>query len=130
MIKRWDYRLKILGETWKYSFLSLELYNKLHPDNPESAALTLSDSREMHFCLSDFTDSTARHEMLHAYYNELPVMSANLELDQLEEIMCDIVGRYGPKLIRQANTICKNYLKAKREFNELLREAKNDSKRS
>ena len=78
----------IMGQKWIYRLMSDERYILVHSDDSE--AITVSEKREIHFRMSFIDLSVVRHEVRHAFTNELCLESANLTALQMEEIQCTL----------------------------------------
>jgi hypothetical protein len=70
-----------------------------------AAAYTLPETKEICFNSNELNIRVVRHELGHAYYDSLCVGSANLTVDQSEEIWCDILAERGPEIMRLAKKL-------------------------
>lgn len=89
--------IEILGSRWKVYIQEEELYVRDWGD--ADAAHTLPGSREIWFNEEELTRETVTHELAHAYYAETCVESASLTPIQVEEVLCEMFGKHGNKLL-------------------------------
>lgn len=84
------YKIKIMGTEWQYFLYREEEFNKTHDDCEDSGAITLPGLKQMCFIEEYINIGTIRHEVRHAFTSELCLDSANLDLEQFEEIQCTL----------------------------------------
>jgi hypothetical protein len=95
--------LTILGTRWKYAMLSQDAFARAH--GVDTRGICLSQPRQMLFPEGGVTLGNVRHELLHAYLFSLPTASADLSLDQFEEVVADLLGDHWETMDRQARQI-------------------------
>lgn len=78
----------VFGRKWKAKLYTNKYYTRLHGD--DSHAITVTEQREMHFNRDSFKLKYIRHEVRHAFTNEIPIESAGLDAKQMEEIQCSL----------------------------------------
>jgi len=83
-------KIKILGTEWSYYTLKEVKFEEIHADCPDSGALTLPVSKEMCFMAECLEIGAVRHEVRHAFIAELCLESAELTIDQFEEVQCTL----------------------------------------
>lgn len=91
----------INGDKWYVVVLEEE---EFHQRFGHQAAVTLPDLK----CIfinddEEITKETLRHELCHAWYSAMPLKSAHLTPDQVEEVFCEMIARYGVVLFKQVN---------------------------
>lgn len=103
-----NFILKIRGQDWTVKLLPIDSFYRIYDEG--IAALTNVETKEIIFNPEDLSLSTVIHELTHAYFSASHVISANLNPDQVEEVMCDVIGEFGPEIIRTGRKLTK-YLK-------------------
>lgn len=81
----YKFKINIMGMTW-----TVILFAAFEPEDSGAAAMTLPNKREFHFKLDDIRLGAIRHEVRHAFTNELCLTSADLSCEQMEEIQCSL----------------------------------------
>ncbi|MGL4337294.1 MAG: hypothetical protein ACRCST_10415 [Turicibacter sp.] len=94
--------IQIKGSNWTVKMLTPRKFIKLHKD---WAAMTLPDSKEIHFRTDFFLPHFIRHELLHAFVSETGVENVKMDIDDMEELCCTIVGDFGIDIIKIADYI-------------------------
>jgi hypothetical protein len=82
--------VSVMGAAWTYKLYDEKRFLEIHPDCEDTGAITLPDSKEMHFILGLIDIGTVRHEVRHAFIAELCLDSTELTVDQFEEINCTL----------------------------------------
>ena len=100
-------KIRIQHDLWEVLFFEEEKFVRRFGE--EIGACTLTEDRKLCFHDGDFTKEFIIHELAHAYYSYLCLGSTTLTNDQLEEVWCDLIARFGPTMIRQANSIYKEF---------------------
>lgn len=98
-------KLKIFDSEWKIYLFSEEKYVTEWSD--ADAAHTIPSTHEIYFNEEELDRETVIHELTHAFYAELCTSSASLTGDQVEEVMCDLVGKHGDKILRLGRKLFK-----------------------
>jgi len=101
--------ITIMGQKWKYRLMADDKYMAEHGDDSE--AITVSAKRLMDFRESAIKMGVVRHEVRHAFTNELCLDSADLTASQMEEIQCTLDQTRWESLDRAAKRIFKNLKK-------------------
>lgn len=84
----------IRGQKWTVHLQSNEAFDAQH-DGEDRGATLISD-KAIYFNL-DFLDiKVVRHELVHAYFSTLYVESADLTIEQYEEILAEFLEDYLP----------------------------------
>lgn len=93
-MKQKTFRITVKGAKWKYRLLSKDRFRKYYPDQDveEDPGVTDPEVRIIDFYVKDLTMELIRHEILHAYFSELHLRSADLGQDEFEEICADMVA--------------------------------------
>jgi hypothetical protein len=107
MKKRLGYKLNILNRTWTVYYLTKAIFVKKYSDN--TLATTECDDREIYLRLDKLKIETVAHEIMHAYFEEHSLPTMDLSPDQVEELACDIVAKYGLIIHQQANQVIHAY---------------------
>lgn len=101
--------IKIRGQDWVIKLYTAEAFYNKHEDSV--AALTNAAEKEILFNDEELSLATVIHELTHAYFAASHVISANLTPDQVEEVMCELIGELGPEIVRVGRKLTK-HLKA------------------
>lgn len=109
MSKKKSLKINIKGLEWTVVGQTASAYTRAH--GRDSAAITYLQDRVMYFNLSHFNSEFVRHELGHAYAASCGTTSSSLSADQVEELMCEIIGEHGPELIVLADKIVNFLLK-------------------
>lgn len=108
-LKKKIFKLQIKGLDWTVHGMTNQQYTRSH--GKDSAAITYLQDREMFFNLSHFNTEFVRHELGHAYVASSGTTSSSLTTDQIEELMCEIIGEHGLEIVQQADRIVNFLLK-------------------
>ena len=89
--------LSIRGREWTFMLLSDKQYDKLH--NPDAdleitTAMTVPDQYEVHFRKSDLMFRDIKHELGHVFKHMTGTKSAELTVENVEELFCEIIADY------------------------------------
>jgi hypothetical protein len=98
--------VSILGNRWKVYLQDEDEYVDLWGDN--DAAHTLPATKEIYFNEEELCRQVVTHELAHAYYAETCVSSASLNPDQVEEVMCELFGTNGNKMLKLSRQLFKD----------------------
>jgi len=99
--------IKIKGDTWKCSVYDDEEF--LHKFGDGMAAFCQVDSKQIIFNEDDLTLQTVIHEVAHAYISYLHLIdSAELKVDQIEEIYCEMFAHDGPDILKISKRLFKS----------------------
>jgi hypothetical protein len=96
---------EVLGQRWSCTLLSNEQYEAKH--GRKCVAVTLMAERQIEFRADAFTLGTVRHELMHAYFASMPITSAGLGPEQIEEVAAEIVDTHWDTLSATAKQIYK-----------------------
>lgn len=94
-------RFKILGHPWECWLLSRREFTKRH--GKDTAAVAILQDRKIELSSLDLED--LKHELTHAYYEELCLRNVGLSKAQMEEFNCDFMAKYGKRLNAQAEML-------------------------
>lgn len=98
-------KVQILGRTWQISALDTDSFKKRFED--EYAGITLPITKEVVINLEELNLPTVVHELTHAYLAGLCTGSANLSVDQYEEIYCEFMSIHAVALLTLAKKVYK-----------------------
>lgn len=99
------HKFEIVNYTWKIWFLTpAEFAGACGSD---SVAETDIESRMIRFNTDDCTIETIRHELVHAYVVMFNFVELDLDEDQTEEFYCELFGKYGEVICKQARKLFK-----------------------
>ena len=102
-------KIKIFGNTWTYRVFKRDQFKKRYPEStPETLAITYSNKNRIDFVTEGVTMRECRHEVIHAYIASLPLNSAELNEDALEEIYCELISREWNQIDSDARRIFNN----------------------
>lgn len=103
------YSTKIKGIEWKFYAQSPATYNRRH--GKDSHAITYTKDREIFFNISSLAPDYVRHEIFHAYVASCSTNSADLNIDQMEELCAELYGEHGPEMDLLADQILNFFLR-------------------
>lgn len=105
------FTVTIVGHPWNVEYMKPRQY--IRKWGSDSKAVTDTDEKCLYF-VQDFTDlETIRHELTHAYANQLSIDELQLDEDQIEEFFCEMVGKYALTIAMQAEMIHTEFVKLK-----------------
>jgi len=108
-----SFTIKILEQPWKIEFLTPRKYARKWGN--DSAGITDTSKKTIDF-IEDFTDlETIRHELAHAYAVQMSAVELQLDDDQVEELFCEMIGKYALTIVQQAEHIHGEFIRAKRK---------------
>lgn len=99
------FEVDIFETKWTVYLLSEEKYIADWSDS--DAAHTIPSTHEIYFNEGELSRDTVVHELVHAFYAELCTSSASLTGDQVEEVMADLFGKHGDKILRLGRKLFK-----------------------
>lgn len=80
----------IRGQKWKFQVITDKLYEKKYPkESSSSVAICDKEAKVIHFRFDNISERVVRHELYHAFYSTFYTASADLEEDQIEEILAE-----------------------------------------
>jgi hypothetical protein len=96
-------RFNVLGTTWWFEFMDFKQY--LKKNGSKSKAITNVDEKIVYFNIRECDDTTIRHELAHVYAAAMGIVELQLDDDQIEELFCELVGRYSFQLLKRAEVL-------------------------
>lgn len=96
----------ICGELWHYCLVTPDQMGKISDSN--TLGLCDSSAKRIYIHDASITHPIIIHELMHAFKSEKLSHSADLSGDQMEEMMCDIVGYQWFKVLLLAHLIYSN----------------------
>ena len=111
--------IKIKGRKWKFLLFTDRAFDKLHNSNEDesengNAAMTVVSKYEVHFPKSEWNIVDIRHELTHCFYAMAGVNSSELTVKQVEETLCEIVGKDGPEMMLIADRVAECFFNYKK----------------
>ena len=100
------FTIRIRGQNWKIRLLSFDMFIKTY--GTAQSAITFPIERLIVFNDEDIKLSYTIHELTHAYFRASHTISANLSTHQVEEVMCEMIGEFGPEIIKMSRKITKH----------------------
>ncbi len=100
-------RIKIVDSFWKIKLLTRDAFNKQFGDG---WALTDTENKVVYFCRDNTTRNTVNHEMIHVWFSLAFVASSSLNMEQTEEVMAELMGKYAEDYIKSCRKVY-NWLK-------------------
>lgn len=101
------YKVEVLGHVWVVHYWSKRAFKKKY--SGDTYGVTECDDKEIHLRTDRLKRETIVHEMAHAYIWELGAAVAGLDSNQLEEIYCEMLAKYGLKIHATADEILMAY---------------------
>jgi hypothetical protein len=92
--KKFTYRIKDVE--WHFFCLPQSSYARSH--GKDSDAITYPHDKEVYFNRARFLPGAIRHEIFHVYVASSGINSANLTVDQMEELGAEIYEQHGPEM--------------------------------
>lgn len=96
-------RVNIKGMPWKFRLLSPATYIKHH--DASTCGMTILSHKHVDFRTDSFDLTTVIHELMHCYFSEAKVESANLTSAQTEEVFCSLVADHIQDILGTAKLI-------------------------
>lgn len=97
-------RFKILGKSWLIRSLPTKEYES-KKYRKGSVAITRLHKRRIDLSPQGRDKETIVHELVHAYMSELCVNSMSPSTDDVEEFFCELMSKYGKKLLELADLL-------------------------
>ena len=97
-----EFTIQIKGSNWLVKKLSSRKFTKLHGDY---AAMTLPTDKEIHFNDKSVLPLHIRHELLHAFISECNADNVKMDIDDMEELCCTIIGEHAIEIVKLADFI-------------------------
>lgn len=88
--------LSIKGVDWKFYAQTDASYRRSH--GKDSDAVTYPHDRDCYFNKSRLLPGTVRHELMHVFVASSGTNSANLTVEQMEELAAEIFEQHGPEM--------------------------------
>lgn len=103
----------IKGREWSFYLLTDKVFEKLHnTEGEENNAMTLPPKYEVHFSKSSWSIVDIRHELGHVFFAMTDTNSSNLDVGQVEETMCSIIGSSLPEIALVADRVAECFFNA------------------
>lgn len=96
MSKKKKFTWRIKDVPWDFYCLTPAQYVRSH--GKDSDAITYPHDREVFFNKARFLPGAVRHELMHVYVASSGTNSANLTVDQMEELCAEIYEQHGPEM--------------------------------
>lgn len=109
MSKKRTYKDRIKGMEWTFSLLPKASYVRGHGN--DSDAVTYPHDREVFFNSDRLTPGVVRHEVFHVFVASSGTNSANLTVDQMEELGAELYENHGPEMDWLVDKILEAFLK-------------------
>lgn len=96
MSKKKKYTATIKGVSWDFFCQPQLTYTRSH--GKDSDAITYPHDKEVYFNKARFLPGAVRHEVFHVYVASSGINSANLTVDQMEEVGAELYEHHGPEM--------------------------------
>lgn len=96
MSKKKKYTANIKGVNWDFYCIPQSSYIRAH--GKDSDAVTYPHDKECYFNKARFLPGAVRHEIFHIYVASSGINSANLTVDQMEELGAELYEQHGPSM--------------------------------
>ena len=106
----------IHGDEWKIVLLDPDKFSKVYGET--TAAITLTDEKQIIFSTETINLIVVLHEIFHAYASYLCIDSAHVDSTQAEEIFAELFGSQGPAMYKQGKDILAKLRKKAKPKNE------------
>lgn len=102
--------LDIKGRSWTFILMSDAKFDKINnPEGEAHTAMTVQRQYEVHFKKSEWTVIDIRHEIGHILYYMNQTDTADLKPDDVEEVMCQIIGHNAPEIVTWADRVAEKF---------------------
>lgn len=102
------------GEPWQYGLVTAEQMAKLteteDAKDEDTAAICRGVAQQIFVQVGEITHTNVIHELGHAYMSMSCVQSADLDTDQVEEVMCDILAHHWCRILLLSRIMVHNLL--------------------
>jgi len=106
-LKALAYRCDVLGHPWTVWFYTKKAFKKKY-DN-ETYGVAELDDREIFLRVDRLGRETLIHELVHAHVWEMGAAVAGLDADQMEEVACELIAKYGERIFKIADEVLLAY---------------------
>jgi len=111
--------IPVKGRKWRFILMTDRAFDKLHNSNEDeslnhNAAMTVPAKYEVHFPKSEWNIVDIRHELTHCYFYMSGTNSSELTPLQVEETLCEIMGKNGPELVMNADRVAECFFSYKK----------------
>lgn len=109
------FKFKVGDESWEAYLITLEEMIELNSDDDDievdEETKGFVDFKDKCFFIQEgcVNKGTIRHELLHVYINQHNLESADVTVDQLEEIIATFFERHHDKYVKKVNQLYKKY---------------------
>lgn len=104
----------VLGKRWRVYGLDGFDYDRRF--GTDSVGMCVTEERRIYFRLPDLNAETIRHELTHAYFEEMSVSALSLSTEQVEELGCELVGKHGPTIVEVSELLFAGFRRLKRRL--------------
>lgn len=91
------FNFKVMGNRWVMRVMPNSKYKK--KNGKDSLATTHTNKRRIDVKKGDLCFSTIAHELVHAFFSETCAHQADLDADDIEEILAELFSRRGVELL-------------------------------
>ena len=96
-------KIEILGHPWTVRVLTKAVFERRF--NKSTLAICIGYKKTIYLCSTEISFETVCHELTHAFFSEMGTNSASLSGEQLEEVACDLVSKYGGRILELAGRV-------------------------
>jgi hypothetical protein len=100
-------KVSVIGKYWNIRVLSDKTYAKNH--GSDSHGMAYVDDRKIFIRRSSLNKETIKHELVHAYFQELSFYELQLDDDQYEDFCCELLAKYGDHISKDADRVMAKY---------------------
>ena len=101
----------IVGSKWKVLIYDSATYAAINGE--DSKAVCDDKKKNLEFDIGELSKKIIRHELTHAYIAEMSFYELQLEPEQHEEFTCELMGKFGERIVLQAANIFNHAMKIK-----------------
>lgn len=102
-------KILICGDIWNINVLEDDKFERKYGEM--LSGVTQVSKKKIDISYDGFSFSTIAHEISHAYYYYSCVDAANLSLEQMEEVFCEIIAIHGENISRLSKKLFKELKK-------------------
>lgn len=110
MSKVKEVRFTVFGKPWTMRLMKRRSYNK--KNGKDTLAMTYRLKHRIDISPNGVDLETITHEVVHAYVTELCLSSAEISVESMEEIFCELIAKHGTAILATARELHRSALDA------------------
>ena len=98
-----SFKFKVLGKSWKAKFLKSRAFYKRF--NEKDIAVCEPHEKVIYYNLDYFSEETVRHELTHAFFDEMGYNALELNKSDSEDFSCELVAKHSAEILKLAREV-------------------------